>query len=228
MVAVAAVVAALALGIAGIMWLVQPDDPPTEESSESSGDRTDDAAPDRGVSPSPPAESSGPVGSDAAPSQEQSGGTGAPDKRERDPRTAPGYARFLEDLKGQAGSTTVFSATLHDSYAVVDLPVDRSTDRMDGWYWDGETGQLDEWSGKGTSTYERVDLADIDPELVGRLARRVKKLVEDPTSGHVIIEGRDSVFDDPAQVRAYASNEYSEGAYIAARLDGTIIRTTRY
>ena len=118
----------------------------------------------------------------------------------------------------------MFEAVVYPDYAVVSVPVDASSLREESLRWDG-TG-LSGFGGAGTSTDERIDLADLDPTVLERLVARAARLVADADTTYVIVRGRSTVFaDDGARISAYASNQYSETAYVAADLDGTVVRT---
>ncbi|MDO9456577.1 hypothetical protein [Nocardioides sp.] len=133
-----------------------------------------------------------------------------------------GYADLVAAVRDRTGSTRVFEAVLYLEYAVLDVPVDQSSLRKELLRWDGELGDL---GTKGRATEQRIDLAAVDPALLVRLVRRAARLVEDPTASYVIIRGRSTVFDDDgARIYAYASNEFGETAYLATRLDGTLVR----
>lgn len=128
-----------------------------------------------------------------------------------------GYRDLLDAVRTETGDTTAFSAVLYPTYAVVELPVDETTQREAYWYWDGE--ELTDNDTKSTSSFPRTDLAQIDPALIVDLVEQVRAKVEDPTSWYAIVRAPDS---DRAVVWAYASNEYQESEYIGARRDGTI------
>jgi hypothetical protein len=133
--------------------------------------------------------------------------------------TTDGVADLLAALDDETGSTEAFSATIYPTYAVVRVPVDDRSQREIGYYWDGR--DLEEWGSKGTSSYERFDLADIDTDLLLPLVREAKAQVDDPTSWYVII---DHTRDEEGWISAYASNEYSEGGYVEVDLEGTEVR----
>ncbi len=128
-----------------------------------------------------------------------------------------GYQDLLDAVEEETGATTAFSAVLYPTYAVVELPVDTTSQREEYWYWDGS--DLEPNDSKSTSSFERTDLAQVDPAVIVDLIEQVQTLVEDPTSWYAIVRAPD---DDRAVVWAYASNEYSESEYLGARRDGTI------
>jgi hypothetical protein len=129
-----------------------------------------------------------------------------------------GYRDLLGAVEETSGSTDAFEAVLYPTYGVVYLPVDGDTKRQALWYYDGGMDDLESY---GTSFYERFDLADVDPKVVVRLVKRVRGLVESPTSYYAILRAPDA--DDGSSIWVYASNEYSETAYLGATADGTVI-----
>jgi hypothetical protein len=120
-------------------------------------------------------------------------------------------------LEEETGSTVAFSAVLYPTYAVVEVPVDATSQREEYWYWDGE--DLTRNDNKSTSSYGRTDLSRIDAAVIVDLTDQVQKNVEEPTSYYAIVRSPD---DDRAVIWAYASNDYSESEYLGARRDGTI------
>lgn len=136
-----------------------------------------------------------------------------------------GFADLVAAVEASTGTTVVFRAVLYPEYASVDVPVDPTSKRQMSLSWNGELSDSDRL---GTSSYERVDLADLDAEVFDGLLRKARKRVDEPTSTYVIIEGASSGRELDARILAYASNEYSEGAYVAATLDGTVTRVVSF
>jgi len=147
-----------------------------------------------------------------------SGATGAAEPgRVVNVLSADGFGELLDDIEAVNGSTEAFEAVLYPTYAVVYLPVDETSRRYSYWYWNGV---LDDLDSKGTSTYERYDLADVDPAVVIRLVKRARGLVDEPTSWYAIVRAPE---EGGAAIWAYASNEYSESEYVGATLDGKVV-----
>ena len=61
--------------------------------------------------------------------------------------------------------------------------------------------------------------------MIITLLEDVRGRIEDPNSWYVSI---DSIATDGPRLAAYASNEYGEGAYVLATLDGTITYESSY
>ncbi len=133
--------------------------------------------------------------------------------------TEDGVADLVDAIEEKTGSTEVFSATIYPTYAVVRVPADRTSQREIGYYWDGH--DFEPWGSKGTSSNQRIDLAEIDVAILLPLVREARAQVEDANSWYVIIN-HDAT--DAGLISAYASNEYSEGGYIEVDKDGNEIR----
>lgn len=146
---------------------------------------------------------------------------------EADVLSESGFTELLGALEERTGSTLVFDATLYPEYASFVVPEDETTKRSRRLYWNGELSDSDMLS---TSTQERIDLAELKPQVFLRLLRRVKAMVDNPTSFYLIVRGKSTLFpdDDGARVLAYATNAYSEGAYIAADFSGKVVRKVRF
>lgn len=131
--------------------------------------------------------------------------------------SADGYADLLDAVQEESGSTTVFSAVIYPTYAVVELPVDRTSQHEEYFYWNGH--DLTSNDVKSNASFERTDLADVDPQVVVDLVRKVRKKMTDESSWYAIVRAPD---DSGAVVWAYASNEYGDSVYLGAKRDGTI------
>ena len=129
-----------------------------------------------------------------------------------------GYAELLDDLETVVGSTEAFEAVLYPGYAVVSLPVDGTSQRESRWYWNGE---LDDLDSRGTASYQRFDLTEVDMDVVIRLVKRVRGMVEEPTSFYAILRAPDEPGGQAISV--YASNEYSESGYLLATAEGKVL-----
>ena len=143
-----------------------------------------------------------------------------PGSGQADVLSAAGLRDLVAAVEKQAGTTMVFDATLYPTYAVLQLPEDRETLRQQYFYWDGD--KLESRDSFGRSTTPRVDLASVDAEVMLRLIRAAKRQVEEPNTWYVIVNAPDEF--DKAVIYAYASNKYTEGGYVSAEADGTIVR----
>jgi hypothetical protein len=138
--------------------------------------------------------------------------------------SADGFDDLLSDLEKETGSTEIFDATLYPGYAIVQVPAEPTGLRLLRYYWDGDIEQ----QGKGKANYpERMDLADVDPGVVVELVDKINTKVEDSTSNHVIVHAPGE-HDKGAYLSAYAGNDFGEGGYVAATLEGKIVFTTTW
>jgi hypothetical protein len=127
-----------------------------------------------------------------------------------------GYADLLGAIRDRTGETVAFTAVLYPTYAVVELPVDGTSQRSNRFYWSGD---LESQESFGTSTDQRYDLDEVDPTVMVSLLKKVRSRIEAPTSWYAVIN---APREDGSVISAYASNAYSENAYILATVDGTI------
>ena len=138
--------------------------------------------------------------------------------------SADGLDELADDLEKETGSSEVFSATLYPDYAYVEVPAEASGQRMFRYYWDGDLQQ----QSKGKATYpERMDVRDLDSQVMQGLLAKISRKVEDSTSTYVIAHAPGPT-DEGAALWAYASNDFSEGGYVSATIDGKVIRTTTW
>lgn len=136
--------------------------------------------------------------------------------------TRQDFNAMLDALREETGSTEVFNAVIYPEYASLDVPAEATGKRAYSYFYNGELGDPT----KSSSTYQRFDLAQIDPAVMIRLVNKAKNtLVEDPTSWYVIIQKPGPPFDTGGWFSAYASNDFRESGYLLADLDGKILRT---
>lgn len=138
-----------------------------------------------------------------------------------DKTTARGYGELVAALADKTGSTEVFNATIYPEYAVLEVPVADSGRRSFGWYYDG---RWQEWTGKGTATDERFDLADLDGRTVATTVKKTRRLVDEPSAAYVLVNARGR--DETVCLSAYVTNELDQLAYVDATCDGAVV--TRY
>ncbi|MDO9457123.1 hypothetical protein [Nocardioides sp.] len=146
---------------------------------------------------------------------------GVPGFGKPDALSSTGLDQLRADVEERSGGTEVFRAVIYPEYAVVDVPVDPTSLRQESLYWDGD---LDDFGGKGSASSVRVDLADVDAEVVAAALELAGSLVEDPTTRYVVIDGPSTSSDGPdaeATIAAYVTNEYSESGHVELDLDGT-------
>lgn len=133
--------------------------------------------------------------------------------------TADGYTDLVSAIERQTRSAQVFSLTVYANYAVIDVPVDETSQRKYGWSYDGE---WQPFGGPGTSSEQRFRADRISGELVVDGVRRAKAQVEDPTNWYVIVAApRES--EGSTCLTAYAANKFNENAMVRLRCDGSVV-----
>lgn len=138
--------------------------------------------------------------------------------------TIDGIEEMVAAYEEKTGSTEAFDATIYPRYAVLSAPEAPTGKRYRNYYWDGRTMVAQDF--KSTTDDPRVDLSAFDPGIMLTLLEDVRGRVEDPDSWYLSL-GSDPITGNP-QISAYASNDYSEGAYILATADGTITYENTY
>jgi hypothetical protein len=135
-----------------------------------------------------------------------------------DMTSAEGYDDFVAALTEKTGSSVVFNATIYPGYAVVEVPVDDSSQRAYGWYYDGTWS---DWTGRGTAEEQRLDLADLDGAIVAATLKKVARKIEDPAAMYVLVNPAGRA--EGVCLSAYANNEFDETAYVDATCEGKVV-----
>ncbi len=148
-----------------------------------------------------------------------------PGPRPPDVLSVSGYDDLVAAVRQETGSTEVFEVVVYPEYAVIEVPVDGRSGRERSLFWNGE---LRENGPKGTTDADRFDLDDIDPAVMDRLAKRARTLVDGTIASNYVIIHAPGPTDEGAWFFAYANNEFSEGGYLAADRQGTIVRRVTY
>jgi hypothetical protein len=125
------------------------------------------------------------------------------------PKDPEDFAQMVEELEEERGSTEVWEVGLYDGYAIVYVPVDSSSTKYDALRWDG--GGFEDWT-KGTSTYTRFDLAELDPEVLDGMCDPVLDQADGatPSDCYVFIRKPGPPFGGNAWFSAGASDEYGQ------------------
>jgi len=133
-------------------------------------------------------------------------------------RTAAAFDDLLTAVREETGSTTVLEAVLYPEYAVVWVPVDKTSKRYYSYYYDGELSK----SSQGSTDYTRYDLSTIDAKVVSQLFKRATQLIDEPESTYVIIRAPGE-HDNGAWFSVHASNDFMESGYFTADKTGKTV-----
>ncbi len=132
-----------------------------------------------------------------------------------------GYGDVVAAVRQETGSSEVFQIVIYPEYAVVDVPVDKTSGRQRSLFWDGDLGAS---GSTGTTDFDRFDLADLDPAVVTKMAKRARGLVPGQVDANYLIIRSPQDFDQGVWIYAYANNEFNEGGYLAADKKGKVLR----
>lgn len=130
-----------------------------------------------------------------------------------DPKDPEDFAKMVDEIEEETGSTQVYSVGLYDGYAIVYVPAD-NTDRSIGYRWDG--GGVKEWT-KTTSSEARFDLADIDPDVIEGMCDPVLEQADGTTPGDCYVHIRRPSTGSQSWFSAGASDEF--GKYFSVSYD---------
>jgi hypothetical protein len=132
---------------------------------------------------------------------------------------------LIAEVRDEHGTSEVYDANFYPDRAYVDVHVPGGNGhRYDSYSWDG--GDLEEWSSSGSDEGATIDLAELDGTEFDGFCDQVKKLVEEPGDCYIIVDPDDAA-GDGGLYSAYASNDYSEGAYIRFdRAGAEVFRST--
>lgn len=135
-----------------------------------------------------------------------------------DPQSADGFAQLLADLEDKTGSTEIFEVIIYPGYARIEVPIAANDEREVSYRWDGKFSM----EMKSTNKATPFDLSDVDPALFSTMCDEVGGLVDDPELCYLIIKRPDHSVPGRADgwIRAYASNDFSQSAWISYDLAG--------
>lgn len=137
------------------------------------------------------------------------------------------FAELVEKVEEQTGSTEVFWVGLYDGYIIVDVPYsdDETDNREISYRWDG--GDLEEWN-KTTSTDQRFDLAEIDPDVIEGMCDPVLDRADGATPGdcYVFISAPQEFSPNGEWFRASATDEFGQSYSVQYDKSGVEVART--
>ncbi|QVI20980.1 protein kinase [Nocardia tengchongensis] len=138
--------------------------------------------------------------------------------------TPDGVRKAIAALEKATGGKQFTETTIYPEQVSTGAPVSNQPNHFDNYTYIAGAAKRD--SAGGQLTGHTIDLSsinwDILPNLLATAAQQLK--VPNPTSRYIIVD-TDGTFSDGQQVlRVYISNEYHDGGYVSAALDGTILR----
>lgn len=153
------------------------------------------------------------------------GGSAAPPKGGL--LTPAGVRTALEAFKQQAGTTVFVDLLVYDGYVLASIPTAPGAKTVDAWqYRDGAAKRT---GPKGTVAAGKplIDMSTVSWDaLPGLLEQSQKELgVSAPTSRYVIVDAW--MMDGLPCMRPYLSDEYGQGGYVLAGIDGKVRKVQR-
>ncbi|MFE3698081.1 protein kinase [Nocardia tengchongensis] len=138
--------------------------------------------------------------------------------------TPDGVRKAVAALEKATGGKQFTETTIYPEHVSTGAPVANQPNHFDNYTYSAGAAKRDGVGGQLTG--HTIDLSsinwDILPDLLATAAQQLK--VPNPTSRYIIVD-TDGTFSDGRQVLpVYISNEYHDGGYVSAALDGTILR----
>ncbi|WP_033328633.1 serine/threonine-protein kinase [Streptomyces yerevanensis] len=171
-----------------------------------------------------------PSGASARPSTGDTSTPTSPEtKQERttDLLTPDGIRTAIRAFKEETGSDQFGDFSVYPEYVSADVMVKGSRTRYDTYTYRVDRG-VEKGIIKGTlpESEQPMSLDGFDwDEVPALLAEAEKKLkVNSVTSRYLLIRQPSDVFDTPAGMAVYLSNEYNEGGFLEADTDGKVTR----
>ncbi|EDX27164.1 hypothetical protein SSAG_06963, partial [Streptomyces sp. Mg1] len=128
----------------------------------------------------------------------------------------------LAALKEKTGTTTFVNLRIYDGYVLASIPTAPDAKTVDAWqYRDGAARRT---GPDGTVDEEEplIDMSKVSWDALPELMEKSKKELKmpNPTSRYVIVEPW--MMDQVPCMRPYLSDEYGQGGYVLAGIDGKI------
>ncbi|MEU1208332.1 protein kinase [Nocardia sp. NPDC005825] len=138
--------------------------------------------------------------------------------------TPDGVRKAIAALEKVSGGKQFTETTIYPEHVSSGAPVANQPNHYDNFSYRDGAAKRDGVGGQLTG--KTIDLSsinwDILPGLLAEAAQQLK--VPNPTTRYIIVDTDGTFSDGRPVLRVYISNEYSDGGYVSAGLDGTILR----
>lgn len=210
------------VSLAGVLvllwWLLPLDDardtnatvPPTESTSASSSKSKSTASPTGDASPS----------DDPATQQPQDAETG-------DMLTPDGIRTAIKAFEEETGRDRYGDFSVYPDYVSAQLMVEGSDTKYDTYsYRPGQGVEKGIIKGTLAGGEQPVSLDDFDWDKVPALLKQAEKKlnVPDPENRYLLVRQPNDIFDTPAGMAVYLSDEYNQSGYLEADTKGKVTR----
>jgi hypothetical protein len=147
----------------------------------------------------------------------------------QDMLTPSGIRAAIKAFKEKTGSDRFADFSVYPGYVIADVMVKGSQTRYVSYTYRSGTG-FDDGGGDSKDTLsggdQPVSLDDFRWDALPALLTSAEKSlkVEKPTSRYLLVTVPNTVFDSPASMSVYLSNDYGEGGYVKATPQGKVTR----
>ncbi|MET9610737.1 protein kinase [Streptomyces sp. NPDC006512] len=136
--------------------------------------------------------------------------------------TPDGVRTALAALKAQTGTTTFVDLKVYDGYVIAAIPSAPGARTVDSWQYRDGVAKRTGPNGTVKEGRPLIDMATVNwdalPGLLEQARRDLK--VDKPTSRYVIVDPW--MMDQEPCMRPYLSDEYGQGGYVLAGIDGKV------
>jgi hypothetical protein len=214
----ALLVAALVAGVIGMVQLLP--DGGSRSGGDAKGGGTSAASTPAGSSP---AAATPPAGTGAGTPGTDTGRPGGGTML-----TAANVRTALEALKQKTGTTTFVDLKVYEEYVIAGVPTAPGAKTVDSWEY--RKGQARKTGPDGTVEDDEplIDMATVNWDALPGLLEQAEKELKDakPNMRYVVVEPW--MMDNKPCMRPYVTNEYGQGVYVLAGIDGKVRQTVRF
>ncbi|WP_306362174.1 serine/threonine-protein kinase [Nocardia sp. CC227C] len=140
--------------------------------------------------------------------------------------TPDGIRQAISAFEQAGGGQEFTDATFYPTYASTGVLLDDGSRRYDAYTYRDGTASRQGPGGTLTGTETTVRLSSINWDILPDLLRAADEQlgVPDPTSRYLIVDPAWTFNDDRPTIMVYLSDDYGGSAYLAADLDGSIVK----
>ncbi|QDY81335.1 protein kinase [Streptomyces qinzhouensis] len=140
--------------------------------------------------------------------------------------TPEGIRKAVKALTAKTGTDRVLGLTVYPEYAFFRVVVKGSDTRFESYSYDLERGlRVGNMTGSGFGGQRPVELSRYNWDAVPALIKTAEKelKVKNPNSRYLILNPPNTIFDTPARMSVYLTNEYNETGFLLADPRGKVV-----
>lgn len=140
--------------------------------------------------------------------------------------TPDGMRQTIAAFENASGGKEFANATIYPTYASAGVVIDAASRRYDAYTYREGAARRQGPGGTLTGTETTVQLSSINWDILPALLRAADDQlgVPAPTSRYVIVDPAWTFNDDRPTIMVYLSDDYGGSAYLAADVDGTVVK----